>query len=227
MQKGYKLNKLNNKAETLLFIKKKKFNVPDLLIFNCKDFLKNEIKIIKKIQKKFKKKIAIRSSAKNEDGTKYSNAGKYLSYVNVDPMNTEDLRKKILRVIKAYKNTNNIFFIQLMVKNIKLSGVVLTRDLNNYNPYLVINYSSGNDSTLVTSGKNKTKSIKYLPNKFYKVNKKFRILISLILKLKKIFNYDLDVEFCIDKKGKVFILQVRSLNISKKNQQNLIDVKTF
>ena len=114
-----------------------------------------------------------------------------------------------------------------MVKNIKLSGVVLTRDLNNYNPYLVINYSSGNDSTLVTSGKNKTKSIKYLPNKFYKANKKFRILISLILKLKKIFNYDLDVEFCIDKKGKVFILQVRSLNIPKKNQQNLIDVKTF
>ena len=227
MQKGYKLNKLNNKAETLLFIKKKKFNVPDLLIFNCKDFLKNEIKIIKKIQKKFKKKIAIRSSAKNEDGTKYSNAGKYLSYVNVDPMNTEDLRKKILRVIKAYKNTNNIFFIQLMVKNIKLSGVVLTRDLNNYNPYLVINYSSGNDSTLVTSGKNKTKSIKYLPNKFYKANKQFRVLISLILKLKKIFNYDLDVEFCIDKKGKVFILQVRSLNIPKKNQQNLIDVKTF
>ena len=140
-------------------------------------------------------------------------------------MNTEDLRKKILHVIKAYKNTNNIFFIQLMVKNIKLSGVVLTRDLNNYNPYLVINYSSGNDSTLVTSGKNKTKSIKYLPNKFYKANKQFRVLISLILKL-KIFNYDLD-EFCIDKKGKVFILQVRSLNISKKNQQNLIDVKTF
>lgn len=227
MQKAYKLNKLNNKAETLLFIKKKKFNVPDLLIFNCKNFLKNEIKIIKKIQKKFKKKIAIRSSAKNEDGTKYSNAGKYLSYVNVDPKNTEDLRKKILNVIKAYKNTNNIFFIQLMVKNIKLSGVVLTRDLNNYNPYLVVNYSTGSDSTLVTSGKNKTKSIKYLPNKFYKTNKKFRILISLILKLKKIFNYDLDVEFCIDKKGKVFILQVRSLNIPKKNQKSLIDIKTF
>ena len=42
-----------------------------------------------------------------------------------------------------------------MVKNIKLSGVVLTRDLNNYNPYLVVNYSTGSDSTLVTSGKNK------------------------------------------------------------------------
>ncbi|BCV05853.1 MAG: hypothetical protein CM15mV119_030 [uncultured marine virus] len=42
-------------------------------------------------------------------------------------MNTEDLGKKNTSVIKAYKNTNNIFFIQLMVKNIKLSGVVLTR----------------------------------------------------------------------------------------------------
>ena len=42
-----------------------------------------------------------------------------------------------------------------MVKNIKHSGVVLTRDLNNYSPYFVINYHTGADSTLVTSGKKK------------------------------------------------------------------------
>jgi len=114
MQKSYKTNKLNNKAETLLFIKKKKFNVPDLLIFNCKDFLKNEIKIIKKIKKKFKKKIAIRSSAKNEDGTKYSNAGKYLSYVNVDPANKEDLQKKIFYKMPALvPNKPHVILIQL------------------------------------------------------------------------------------------------------------------
>jgi hypothetical protein len=88
MQKSYKTNKLNNKAETLLFIKK--------------------------IQKKFKKKIAIRSSAKNEDGTKYSNAGKYLSYVNVDPANKEDLQKKIFYKMPALvPNKPHVILIQL------------------------------------------------------------------------------------------------------------------
>ena len=40
-----------------------------------------------------------------------------------------------------------------MVKDIDLSGVVLSRDLNNYNPYFVINYNKGSNPTLVTSGK--------------------------------------------------------------------------
>ena len=216
---------LNNKAKNLIFLKKKKFNVPKLSIFNCNDFNKRSNFIINKIQKEYKDKIAVRSSSKKEDGSKYSNAGKYKSFVNINPKNRQLLKKKIHEVIKSYKNNNNIFFVQSMVKNIELSGVVLTRDLNSYNPYFVINYHKGYDSTLVTSGRTKTKSIKYFPNQKYKIDLKFRNLIKISLQLKKIYNCELDIEFCINKKKKVYIVQVRKLNFHKKlvvNSKNTI-----
>ena len=216
---------LNNKAKNLIFLKKKKFNVPKLSIFNCNDFNKRSNFIINKIQKEYKDKIAVRSSSKKEDGSKYSNAGKYKSFVNINPKNRQLLKKKIHEVIKSYKNNNNIFFVQSMVKNIELSGVVLTRDLNSYNPYFVINYHKGYDSTLVTSGRTKTKSIKYFPNQKYKIDLKFRNLIKISLQLKKIYNCELDIEFCINKKKEVYIVQVRKLNFHKKlvvNSKNTI-----
>ena len=76
-----KISTINNKAKNLIFLKNKGFNIPKLIIFNFIN--KNEL-IINKIQKNFRDKIAIRSSAKNEDGLKFSNAGKYESFVNID-----------------------------------------------------------------------------------------------------------------------------------------------
>ena len=218
---------LKNKAKNLIFLKKKKFDVPKLLIFNCKDFYKNENFIIKNIQKNFKEKIAIRSSSKDEDGLKFSYAGKYKSFININPKNTNLLKIKIKEVIQSYKKIDNIFFIQSMVKDIDLSGVVLSRDLNNYNPYFVINYNKGSNPTLVTSGKIKTQSIKYFPNQKYKIEKKFRKLVEISLKLKKIYHCEIDIEFCINKKGKVFILQVRKLNLNKNSKNKFLDEKNF
>ena len=82
-----------------------------------------------------------------------------------------------------------------MVKDIDLSGVVLSRDLNNYNPYFVINYNKGSNPTLVTSGKIKTQSIKYFPNQKYKIEKKFRKLVEISLKLKKFIIVKLILNF--------------------------------
>ncbi len=205
----------NNKALNLLYLKRKNFCVPDLKIFKCSDYLKNKQIIINRIQKKFKYLVAVRSSAYDEDGSRISNAGKYSSIVNCKVKDTNSLSKNISKVIDSYgeKKRNNVFFVQSMVKNIKLSGVVLTKDLNTYSPYIVINYHKGPDPTIVTSGRKKTHSLKYFPNKKYKINSQFRKLVNEVLKLKKIYRYELDVEFCIDKKNKVYILQVRKLNL--------------
>ena len=43
-----------------------------------------------------------------------------------------------------------------MVQNIKISGVVLTKDINNYLDCYVINYHRGYDSTVVTSETSKS-----------------------------------------------------------------------
>ena len=71
------ISNMSNKVSNLTFLKKKKFNIPELDIFKITDFFEDRQKIINKIQKKYKNKIAIRSSAKDEDGMKFSNAGKY------------------------------------------------------------------------------------------------------------------------------------------------------
>ena len=85
---------LKNKAENLIFLQKKKFNVPKLSIYHCKDFHKNKNLIIRNIQENFNEKIAIRSSSKDEDGLRYSYAGKYKSFININPKNTNLLKKK-------------------------------------------------------------------------------------------------------------------------------------
>ena len=220
---------LNNKARNLYFLKKKRFNVPKLDIFKSTEFINHKEKVIKKIQKIYKDKIAVRSSAYDEDNLAFSNAGKYKSFININPKKKDEIIENINKVINSYgKNKkDSIFFIQSMVKNIKLSGVVLTRDLNTFSPYYVVNFHEGSDSTLVTSGRKNTNCIKYFPNKKYKINKKFNRLIKEVTKIKEIFKSEIDVEFCINKSGKVFILQARKLNIPRKNLISLVDKKKF
>ena len=75
------------------------------------NFKKSPKKIISLIQKKFLGKIAIRSSASDEDTEIKSNAGKYKSFINVNSKNYFEIEKCINLVIESYKskNRNNIF----------------------------------------------------------------------------------------------------------------------
>ena len=77
------ISKSLTKAESLSIIKKKIKNkiVPEFFFFKKNDYLKNPNYFLKKINKKFKKNIIIRSSAIDEDGKNLSNAGKYNSYI--------------------------------------------------------------------------------------------------------------------------------------------------
>ncbi len=221
--------KILTKAKTLEFLKKyKKFHVPKLYIFKEKDFAKNKVKILNKIRFRFKKKVAIRSSSKFEDTVVQSMAGKFLSVLNIDIKNIVEMERNINSVIssyKKYKNPNNEVLIQEMVEDIFISGVVTTKDKNTALPYTNIDYSFSKDSSVVTSGSQNTFSITVWKNNI-KENQ-FKILLKRINDLKKLFKNDsLDVEFAINKKGKVYILQVRPLiikknfNISEKKYEN-------
>ena len=102
-----------------------------------------------------------------------------------------------------------------MINNIYISGVVTTRDKNNSLPYLNIDYSYSNDSTVVTSGSENTSSITIWKRK--KIEKKFKLLINLVDKIVKLFRNDsLDIEFIISRNKKIHILQVRKLVLNKK-----------
>jgi hypothetical protein len=210
---------LNNKAKTLINLKLKKSKIPKLKIYTYKNFLKKPKDILEDISNRFNKNIAIRSCSKSEDQKQKSNAGKFKSFLNINPKNKEEVKNKILEVIKSYKKNliTSEFFIQEMVNNIKISGVILTRDLENFLPCYSINYSEGQNSTIVTSGKDGTKTLIYIKNNKYKLKNIFSKLINSTKEIEeKTKLQDLDIEFIINKNNEIVILQVRKLVIPKK-----------
>ena len=202
------------KAETL---KKLSFyfNVPKLIYFEKNHFEKDPSKIISKI-KNLRKDIIIRSSAKDEDGKKISNAGKYESIIS--QKGNRNLIKKIKTVSLKLKNNKDQIIIQNFIKNPDFAGVIFTSDKNSNSPYITIDYDRSGKSNLITSGSKNITQKKIIINKI--TNNSYSGIFSNLLKityqLEKIFNNErLDIEFCI-KGSKVFILQCRSLSGSKK-----------
>ena len=99
-----------------------------------------------------------------------------------------------------------------MVTNLSFSGVILTRNLEDYSPCININYFDGKDTEAVTSGKTGSKSIIYYENKKFKLPKKFIKLYLLINEIRKKYNEkDLDVEFAVDKKMFVLCFKLENL----------------
>ena len=209
-----------SKANTLKRLRLNSAKIPNFFSFYSNSYNFNKIK--KLIKKKIKgKKIIVRSSAYGEDGSSSSMAGKFLSIPNIDINNNIEIDNAINLVIKSYKKNKskkNQILIQHYIDNIKFSGVITTQDIHTSSPYIIVNFSNENSSDAVTSGKKNSKSIFYL-NSLKKINDKFLSKINrLIIELKKNFpNQELDIEFIIDKKFDLHLLQVRKLHIKKNN----------
>jgi len=217
-----------SKAYTLSSIRLKKSIIPKIYIIKFNDYKIYKDKILQNIKKKFlNQKVAIRSSFKNEDTDKKSYAGKYRSFLNIDTNDIQKIKSKIEKILeskKIYKNEH--FFVQKMVENIRFSGVVLTRNLEDYSECININYYDGNNTEAVTSGKFKTKTLIYIENKKFPIPKKFKKLYQSIKEIIKFTKcYDLDIEFAVGKNRKIYILQVRKLIVPKKNKKNSYDYK--
>ena len=95
--------KFKSKAENLSRLKLKSGLIPKLYFFKVNDYKKNKLKYISIIQKKFKKKIAVRSSSGNEDSKNQSLAGYFQSILNINPKKNESLELSIQKVINSFK----------------------------------------------------------------------------------------------------------------------------
>ena len=164
--------KFYNKAITLKKIKIKEAIIPPFIFFKAEKYKKQKKEFLLDIKKKFNnKKIIVRSSSSDEDSTFSSNAGLFDSIPNV-ALNEIDLDIAINKVIKSYKNNlkNSYVMIQEMITDSDFSGVLTTCDIKNLSPYYVINYFEGSDTSVATSGNDKTKN--YYIYKNYKTKKK-------------------------------------------------------
>lgn len=232
MNINYFTNK--SKGEVLIDLKKYnlKFKIPKTYLFYTRDWKKDKNKIFLKIQQKFHKtKIALRSSSKLEDNENSSNAGRYLSFLNVDIKSKKKIYSCIEEIINSYGNKlkkKDQIIIQEMILNINCSGVVFTKNLDNGADYYVINYDdiTGKTNTVTSGTGSYSNRILFIYKNFKNQIKspRFKKLILFVKDLeKKIKNESIDLEFAITKNLKIYLLQARL--ISTKKNWNILDRK--
>ncbi len=201
-----------------------KFKIPKTILINVYDWKKSKEKIFKSIKKNLKSIVAIRSSSKNEDKKFESNAGKYLSFLNIRLANKSKLFKCVDRIIDSYSRTKNIsdqIIIQEMVENINSSGVIFTKDIETGAKYYVVNYDDVTGKTnTVTSGlgdySNRILYI-YKNNNHQIKSARFKKLTIFTKDLEnKINSENLDLEFAIDNNLDIFLLQARPISTTNK-----------
>jgi hypothetical protein len=96
--------------------------------------------------------LIVRSSCQREDRANKSNAGAFLSLLNVSEQHFENA---VDQVIASYGEAqpDDEVLVQPMLRNVVRSGVAFSHDPNTSAPYRVVNWSEGDDVTVVTGGR--------------------------------------------------------------------------
>ncbi len=222
--------KFSSKAKTLQDLSKilKSAKILPIYKFKASDYKKSKFKIIKNIKKKFKENIIVRSSSGNEDNLKNSNAGRYVSVMDVEIKNHHSLEKSIDQVVNSFKKNKNKYdevFIQPMLKSVQMSGVIFNCDIDTLSPYFIVNYDESGSTDSVTSGSGTSlKSFICFKKKKKFKNEKLKKIIKATEECEKIFNYKyLDIEFAFSN-NKLFLLQVRALVTKNKEDLSSLDL---
>jgi glutamine kinase len=215
---------ISSKAKSLKNLENKLsvFHIPKFLFFEVSDFIDNKSNWIKEIISFFNGcRIVIRSSANDEDGAQFSQAGQYTSVLDVPSDDHETISAAIAKVIESFKPNDqktgqDEVIVQEMVLNTSMSGVVFTHDLNSGAPYCVINYDdvSGLTNT-VTSGDgeyaNRTLYIHRGAVQSLR-SERFQRLMLAIQELEHVMGSQfLDVEFALSQNFTPYLLQVRTI----------------
>jgi hypothetical protein len=158
----------------------------------------------------------IRSSAVDEDQN-FSNAGRYLSILNVG---LKDVFSSAAKVFADYENpeAGDQVFVQPYLDNVTRSGVIFTRDPNSGAKYFVINSTNGRDTTAVTSGTENGNLEIIFNSDLEGVNspiiEKNRELIELVRSISTFYHdIPLDIEFG-QTEDSLILFQVRPLSVT-------------
>lgn len=214
--------KLSSKAKTLEDLAGKIVSAKVLLQkrFYAKQYLCKKEEILSYCISTFTDKVIVRSSSSNEDNETTSNAGSFDSVCNVE-LSKGSLDKAILTVINSYKESlcnNDEVFIQPMLKNVSMCGVVFTSDIDTLAPYYIINYDESGSTNSVTNGDGEDlKTVVIFKDYNNYIDSRIKKLVIASKECEEIFdNKFLDIEFAfVD--DELYILQVRAIVRNSKN----------
>ena len=222
-------NFIKGKVNTLKFLNNKLTlsSVPDFIVVSAISLPEDIEDFYTIIKQKFDNSlVAIRSSASEEDGEQSSMAGAFETVLNVNPCNKDEVIKALGKVYNSFKNKRLVnsedkIFIQKMIVDINMSGVLFTRELNSGSPYYVVNYDdqSGRSDTVTSGASEYSNRTMYIYRERYlKLNSaRHKALISAVREIEELLHSDtLDLEFIINNNFEVHILQVRHISTKKK-----------
>lgn len=180
--------------------------------------------------------VVVRSSSSNEDCYESSNAGHYESILDIDSSDDGAILAALEEVVASYaKDIDNIMteqiLVQPMTENVRVSGVVFTRDINANLPYYLINYDESGATDSVTSGAGGRSLHIVRDISVYQVSKEWQGLILAVREIEELLEgMVLDIEFAIQEDGQVVIFQVRPLAanyrfIKKVNDQDFFTLR--
>jgi|SaaInlStandDraft_7_1057024.scaffolds.fasta_scaffold14113_2 glutamine kinase len=208
-------------------------SVPKIFCISYANFNGNKNKLVDEIKSFFigDEYLIIRSSADNEDSSAASNAGKYLSIPNVSLDDDTSIINSIQKVFDSYADHLHVhqeIFIQPMLTQVSIAGVLLTSTLQKKSPYYVVEYSLDGKTDSVTKGDKKTKTLlccKYnIDNKSLKQWQKHLFSSAQIL-MSAFNNEHIDIEFAFDTQHKLHILQIRPIVYTTDNSIPTKDIQ--
>ena len=159
----------------------------------------------------------VRSSCRHEDGSKISNAGAFLSVLNV---NHDDLPQAVDRVIESFGEVDlsDEVLVQPMLANVIRSGVAFSHDPNTCSPYRVINWSEGSNTIAVTGGEKGGQIWQQAAKTEVSVPIILEPIIDLLNEMLSLFDgVPLDIEFAVNIVANhevLWLLQARPLILS-------------
>ncbi len=212
-------NMFNSKAETLHKLKNilQNAKIAPLIYFNIKQWKTEKKKWINNILELFGNvPLIVRSSCNLEDQKDSSNAGAFLSLLNVK---SDKLSNAIESVIDSYgkENLQNKVLVQPMLENVIRSGVAFTHDPNTCSPYRLINWSYGKETNKVTEG-SESLMWQQAAESPVEIPKIHISILALLDELLTIFDQTpIDCEFAVtleNNKEVLWLLQARPLILS-------------
>lgn len=224
---------IGQKAKNLMILRDNNFRVPEFSILNYFE-IKAELECseIEKITQKLymcglelvaDRKYIFRSSAINEDTIDESNVGRYSSIANVDKSELLDGLKKFINENKVKDYSGSIIFQEMLP--FEFCGVTITGDsrLNMHN-FVTIEVCKGSHNSVTEGlgnmvriiydkGKDEIKEVLNVTDKDFIVDLHINDLINKFLKIEKIWNKPVDIEWGIYK-DRLYILQARPIVMS-------------
>jgi glutamine kinase len=172
--------------------------------------------------------LVIRSSVSTEDNLATSNAGHFRSVLNVPKADRIAIFRALQDVISSYGNctADEELFVQPMLTDITMAGVVFTADADTLASYYIINYDESGYSDAVTGGKGGPSKtyIHFKEAPFHPTDPLLARIVAACREIEDLAeNRCLDIEFAVSN-GAVHILQVRPITRHGKEDLSSLDL---